>query len=460
MITKDTKQTDKKSTGLSSFKPLLCHQFDIKRFSYTEFDRNNKLIKTQMIAYSRYNYPDRGEASFVFQTPEIRITQYGLPRISEFYPTDDKRNFIKVPFDPHQNECLILEKMLREIDTYTASQKKELFGKFANAYTYQPIIREPATDQIDLVEDDSEDSENPKNKKEDGSIKENKQEFFKYCKMKLSISYPEKIIQTKVYIKGKDKKVEQVSVKTASDLEEYIKFGSKIRFIAMINKLWAQKNKNDAGVRKYGVSIKIIQMEIELPDKTSIHEAFNKYAFQNENENKNENDESNDLSTKESTDVTKEKFNNSSNTNNDVNNEINKDETNKDETNKKVKQEIDQEAYQESNQEVKEKSDQKESKEELNKESKEESKEDSNEESKEDSREDSDDESKDDSKEESNNESYEETVAKPTKITKEELMEKTNEKEERNKKNNTSLKKTKLQQKSLQKNVKSKYSYN
>lgn len=60
----------------------------------------------------------------------IRLVQYGIPRLGEFYPSDNPREFIKVPLEgtPEHDQ---LKKLLDNIDKWMTSDKmkKKLFGK-------------------------------------------------------------------------------------------------------------------------------------------------------------------------------------------------------------------------------------------------------------------------------------------------------------------------------------------
>ena len=286
-------QKNQKTNARGNVQPILCNQFDPKHFSFTELDKKNERSKSQFIAYPRYNYPGSGENSFIFQTPRIKITNYGLPsNKSEYYKDDTKRNFVKVPFDTSQEGCKTLFDMLTKIDKISLKKKKDIFGKHEKLFEYQPIVRKPI-ETDDLIDDD-EDEDKPKKK----SVEDKP----KYCKMKLNVSYPDQEITTIVFTKNTDKKCPpherrvQRSVKTATDLQEYLTFGSHVRFIVMVNKLWATKTKKDgSSKRQYGVALKIMQMEIEPRSKMgSMNDVFNKWAFVDDGENEEDINEQNE----------------------------------------------------------------------------------------------------------------------------------------------------------------------
>lgn len=265
--------------------PLHCDKFEKSRLSYTELDTENERIKSQFISYPRYTDEKYGENSFVFQTDWMKITQYGLPSLGEYYKTDSERNFLKVPLDPNQDGCNSLENMLTQVDEYTEENKKNILGKFAKLYTYQPIVREPAS-LDDLITDDDEDED--KKKPKDNKVR------FKYCKMKLDTTYPDGEIKTNLYVRDSETdKPTYTPVSNATQLSEYVNWGSEVRMIVMVNKLWAAKNKDKSGTRSYGTAMKILQLEVKPRQSTgSIRNQFSRYAFDDDNED--DSDESND----------------------------------------------------------------------------------------------------------------------------------------------------------------------
>jgi len=172
---------------------------------------------------------------------------------------------------------------------------KVLGKKFSSPklnYVYTTIVREPG-DQLDLIEGDGddEDGENEEETKPEKKAKEKdspeKKPKLKFCKMKFDTSYPDGKILTKVFVRSKDTKlpmsqrVTEVKVSCASDLDEYLRFKSKVRIIGTLNKLWASKAKNESGIRKFGTGFKILQIEIEPSDSVSGRETLSKYAFDN-----------------------------------------------------------------------------------------------------------------------------------------------------------------------------------
>lgn len=269
-----TNEVSKPHSGpRKQYVPMLLSSWNIKNFSFTELEVNNERSKTHMIAYPRLN-----ESTFVFQTPEFTITQYGIPQKGDFVQTDAQRTTLKFPFDPHQPGCVELEKMFTDIDNYVKANHQKIFtvDKVKNSkFAYTPIIREPIID--DTIED-------PKNKK--GNTKNQQpKEKFKFWKAKLDLSFEDGEIQTVIFKKNPNdptvKPDKITSVKTVTDLEQFLPWGSKVRMIVMMNKLWAEKTAKTKGAdRNFGLSFKILSIETTPREKNStIRESIENYAF-------------------------------------------------------------------------------------------------------------------------------------------------------------------------------------
>ena len=148
--------TNTKNTQEQSKRPVpkvfLSENFNIKGFSLTEFEKNER-VKSQYLAYPRYN-----DGQVRFQTGEFTITQYGLPPIGEYAKSDDdyQRKMLKVVLDPTQPACVELNTMFSQIDKYAVNNQKKFFtGPLSKLkYVYKTIVREP---QEQLIDDEEED---------------------------------------------------------------------------------------------------------------------------------------------------------------------------------------------------------------------------------------------------------------------------------------------------------------
>ena len=138
-----------------------CGSFDIGRFSVTDMI-DSKYIPKQKISYPMYSYP-KGDSQLIFETDPIKFVQYGIPLLGDYYKTDKDRNFFKIPCDPEQKACINLFKMLEKIDGFMVKNKKELFGKLADKYTYVPLVKKPYDNDDDIDDYDSREEKRRKN---------------------------------------------------------------------------------------------------------------------------------------------------------------------------------------------------------------------------------------------------------------------------------------------------------
>lgn len=224
----------------------------------------------------------------VFQTPEFTISQYGIPPLGDFAKTDADRTTLKLPLDPEQEECTQLESLvfgLLDKHMEDPATQKELFKdpkleKVRKSFKYKSIVREPQ--ESNTLEDPKETSDKPKRPK------------CKFWKARLDTDFETGRIITSVFVKdpsNPDAKPTLQKVDSVTELEKYMPWGSKVRFIVMMNKLWAEKNpKNDSKNRMYGLSFKVLSIETTPREGGgSLREVVQQYAFRdNEEETVNE----------------------------------------------------------------------------------------------------------------------------------------------------------------------------
>ncbi len=266
--------------------PVHCSKFKIKKFGLTDLDIDNERVKSQCIAYPRY-----GDSNAVFKTSFIKLTQYGIPQSTAgkpetYYDTPESRSFLKVPFDPEQTGCQELRGMCEQIDTYMQKKKNKqpLFTPVTpNAYKsfeYQPLVRTPPP--LDEFS-----KKNPKYNPD--------RVRFQYCKMKFDIDYITKNLKTVVFRRDsmEDKPVKVEGIKTVADLDDLISWGSEVRVIGMFNKMWAAKKPLVQGMKmkRYGITMKIIQIEVIPREHSSLHAQFSSYGFDSDSDSDEEDSE-------------------------------------------------------------------------------------------------------------------------------------------------------------------------
>lgn len=264
--------------------PINFSKFNIKNLSFSPLEKNER-SKAQKIAYPRYSVGDGRPSNFVFQTPALSLNQYGIPSLGEFYKDDSARDFIKVPLDPNNKDAMALQKMFEAIDEMVGeTHKKEILGKNHGKFAYSPLVKTP----VEKLDDDDEDNEKKSNKK-------GAQEKFKYFKARISTDFETKRVTTLTYLKLKEskdgKKREKLeNIETITDLASVIVYKSTIRMVIMANKLWAANAPDKSGKYGYGISLRIIQVEVDTAENgnSSIKNSFNTDAFIDEEDDAEE----------------------------------------------------------------------------------------------------------------------------------------------------------------------------
>ncbi|MBA42647.1 MAG: hypothetical protein CMF62_01385 [Magnetococcales bacterium] len=281
-------------------KTVKCKDFDVTKLNFTEVDMDTKSL--QGIAFPRFDYADgRPERPLVLQTGEIKITQYGIPPKmigdQEIFKHDKERAFFNLPLDPSQEGCVELENALQQIDEKLNDKnvRKQLFSKYtkeklAKQMFYSSIIRDPNGSVQAIQRDDDSDDEDG----EELELQDDKPVKFKKVKVKLAVDYDSGDIQTKVYTKeGQNGKPQLKSdIKTVTDLEQVMRYNSKVRLLLMVNKIWAAKSVSaQTGQRNYGVTLKVVQMEIQPNETRSMRDEFESFGFSDGSASDSDNDD-------------------------------------------------------------------------------------------------------------------------------------------------------------------------
>jgi len=222
-------------------------KFESDRLSFTPLEDNER-SKGQKIAYPRYNHPTFGEDQPCFiQGPWMTMSHYGVPQLGEYYKEDKDRAFVKCPLDMTDENIVKMVEELQKVDEKYSSEsfKKESFGKHAKKYTYQPIIRQPVSDEDDEVTRPA------------------------YMKLKLDLTWPEcnvktEVIKSELLENGKRAR-EPIQVETVGDFASNVNYLCKFRPIFRPVKMWAHQQKMKDP--QYGIVFKLIKVEVE-PNKT------------------------------------------------------------------------------------------------------------------------------------------------------------------------------------------------
>jgi hypothetical protein len=204
-------------------------QIDITKFEFTTPEENQR-SKNQLIGWVRYG---KG-GQLLIKSDFCHLSSGGVPRESEYHPTDDKRRHMRVP----ENETSKgLFDMLRNIDAELGSDKtkERFFGKKSGKYTYVPIVREP------IVDEDEESKPC-------------------YIKLVFCTSYPDGNITTNIFWNKEDgNPPEKQDVQTPDDAMKAVPYLSTNRYVISPVKIWAQPSKMKDPT--YGITFKIVQIE-------------------------------------------------------------------------------------------------------------------------------------------------------------------------------------------------------
>jgi hypothetical protein len=242
------------------------------------------------------------------------MNQYGIPEINPEYgiKDDSDRNYVKVPLDPKQQSCVDLENALTQIDEYMVENQKDMFevlskletlptrkkGKKtvkihgSKLYEYIPLVKESSDktkfDASDVVDDDDDEDNTHSEEEEEVEVEETeeadetpKRNKFRSTKLKLDTDWETGRISTVVYVQDDSKGTNRrrVTVNTATDLAKYLTWNCTVRFVVMVNKVWAGKNpmaKNK--FRSYGLTQKIKQVLI-IPSEYQAKPDYQECAF-------------------------------------------------------------------------------------------------------------------------------------------------------------------------------------
>jgi hypothetical protein len=248
----------------TKFNNVKVKDYNAKSFEFTSFTKNER--SSQPIAYGHYD-----DGTLVMQTDWIDMSEYGLARKDEkYYPTDDKRQFIKIPFiDSCEGSKDLKQKMIKTDDILSSDktrhklfEQKDKDGnivkdgeKGAKGFTYINIVREPQ---------ESDDYDGPERDRPD------------YMKVKFKSSWETKELTSQIikvdtemnedgtdFVICTDSQGKLIrtdltdKINTITDLEEErLIYKSRCRFLLMFSKVWKSSDK------KYGTTWKIHKMEI------------------------------------------------------------------------------------------------------------------------------------------------------------------------------------------------------
>ena len=225
-------------------------KFEITKFEAPKPEENDRSMG-QLVSYPSYN-----AGSLYLQLPWVKLFTYGIPRLGEYYKTDDDRAHLRIPLDLSIPEIADFVTKIKAIDTKFSSEeyKEKLFGKKAKKYTYSSIYREG---QVQEEDSDEEDTKKSKAKAAPRPP---------YLKLKFDLTWPDKKVKTTVFesilnttTNKRDRK--KLDVSTIDEAANAIRYMSTVRPITRCVKLWAHNDKKKDP--QYGLTFKLIKVEVE-----------------------------------------------------------------------------------------------------------------------------------------------------------------------------------------------------
>jgi hypothetical protein len=228
-------------------------KFEVTKFEAPKPEENDRSMG-QLVSYPSYN-----GGSLYLQLPWVKLFTYGIPRLGEYYKTDDDRAHLRVPLDLSVPEILDFVNKVKAIDAKFSSEeyKEKLFGKKAKKYTYSPIYREGQAPEEDSDEEDTKHSK-PKAPRPP------------YLKLKFDLTWPDKKVKTTIFesiqntsTNKRDRK--KIDVSTIDEAANALRYMSTVRPIARCVKLWAHNDKKKDP--QYGLTFKLIKVEVEPAPK-------------------------------------------------------------------------------------------------------------------------------------------------------------------------------------------------
>lgn len=225
------------TTKINDFEPTNMAFTTLKD---TEDGKNNSIGWAN---YKQKNGNDKGRLALQLDWKFFHT--YGVPKVGEFYPTDQKRAHFKFPLTEDEITFTTFE----TLDNYMNSDtmKQTLFpGKKIEKYEYVPCLKKP---------------------EDDGATRP------PYIKIRLNTTWPDITIKSEVFLTKTEtvngiKKImgtpEKMEVTTLDDFTTYVKYKSTVRPIIEVSKLWADTKPKSGGTKlKYGIVWRLVKILVD-----------------------------------------------------------------------------------------------------------------------------------------------------------------------------------------------------
>jgi hypothetical protein len=259
----------------------------------------NQTLPGQKLAFPRYKDPKKGDGRFVLQGPWMKLDNYGIPnKDSPYHKNDKDRSKIKIPLDARQDldnesseDC---KKRTEDLKAFKSTLEKldnriesELMtevlgsGKSAKKYEYVRIVRKGLREVVKDSDSDEDSDE------EDQEVQ--KEQVWKpdYMSSKIDLDWESGDITALLYKTNKegtddfekDGKRSKIKVTTLDEFQKYVHYMSKFQPIFLANKLWIAPKKPGEKKGRVGMTLKLIQVQVELREQNNNNEDLKNDAF-------------------------------------------------------------------------------------------------------------------------------------------------------------------------------------
>ena len=294
--------------------------FDIRNYSYGKM-KDNTFAPLTRYGPMLYRYQGTtNKAVLTFSSDVIVVTSYGFPKPWEGEDISTSYSKFKIPFDKEQKSCDDIYKMAKEIDEKHVNEKEEIFSEFIKDYNisakkrgikklkiddfkYSSIIKSPKK-RVFVDDDDDEpiqvENQEPEKVYPDFFYVKLDKKFNTKKHPETGIDIKEEEISTLFFLKRENNTIEQLQIKSMSDvvskIEPVFKWMSSIKLLVSMN-LWSMKNVNKDGELLWGTKIKLRQIRIELAQSSiakNVQKKINTtYALEDSDDDVDESDNKN-----------------------------------------------------------------------------------------------------------------------------------------------------------------------
>lgn len=324
-----------KNTGKENIVDL--NKVDYKSLTFSKIDTGEKSKNfSQFTSFVNYKKSSRNKLDF--KVGPINMVTYGMGDIKYLKGKEDDRDSIKVPIDPEQEQCVLLQQFGDKLTEMVKKSKSDILGSIHKRYDDALYIREPFIEED--IDDDDDDDDNEDNEDDDNKDKEletkPKTTKLKFVRFKFMKDFNTGQILTKFFIKkAGDSKPRPLVVNKPTDVDKLI-YRSNLTFICTLSHLSAAKATKQKGEKRFFTfCTKIAQVLIETTyegPSTGNNTLLQYNLFSNDSDDESDDNNDNEEKTEEKKSDKKSKKNQDSDddsgddSENDINDELDDDD--------------------------------------------------------------------------------------------------------------------------------------